>query len=217
MRDDNHLYQRNYYSNILIYNLFNEWKIFKVRKMIMLLDISMLSNYCYICLHDTYDTLWVYTLTAQGQAEHDKDKQQVLFGGLSLRLFSSKDTYKSTEIWCGRPPYPVLILDLTFPRKVSLLHGFFVRLGPFLYHIYIFSNFHHTTRESTCDTLSSSATNQGWLHSFGSSKRYCHSWRYQAASDKILRELYIYIYIYIYARSIKTRDYIGRQSLIIGV
>ena len=29
--------------------------------------------------------------------------------------------------------------------------------------------------------------------------------------DRVLRELYIYMYIYIYARSIKCRDYIGRN------
>ena len=63
---------------------------------------------------------------------------------------------------------------------------------------YIF--FHHTMCESTCDTMSSSATNQGWWHSFSSSRRYCHPWRYQAAfatGQGIKRMIYIYIYIYI--------------------
>ena len=40
--------------------------------------------------------------------------------------------------------------------------------------------FHHTTCKSTCDTPPSSAANLG-DSSFGSSRRYCHSWRYQAA------------------------------------
>ena len=49
--------------------------------------------------------------------------------------------------------------------------------------------------ESTCDILPSSAANQNWWHSFGSSRRCCHSWRYQAAFAT-RQGIYIYIYIY---------------------
>ena len=60
--------------------------------------------------------------------------------------------------------------------------------------------------ESTCDTLPSPAANQGWLHSFCSSRRYCHSWCYQATFGN--RQGIQKNYIYIYARSIKSREYI---------
>ena len=68
----------------------------------------------------------------------------------------------------------------------------------YIQYIYIYI-FHHTTCESTCDTLPSSAANQEWQHSFGSSRQYCHSWCYQAAfatGQGIKRIVYIYIYIY---------------------
>ena len=47
-------------------------------------------------------------------------------------------------------------------------------------YIYVYFFFHHKTCESTCDTLASSAANQG-ENSFGSLRRYCHFWRYRTA------------------------------------
>ena len=57
---------------------------------------------------------------------------------------------------------------------------------------FMFFFFHHTTCKSMCDTLPSSAANQGWLHSFGSSKRCCHSWHYQAAfaTERVFKRIH---------------------------
>ena len=70
--------------------------------------------------------------------------------------------------------------------------------------IYIYIYTYHTTCESTCDTLSSSASNQcdntvsvaqGGIATPGATKQLL-------PPDRVLKELYIYIYIYIYIRHI---------------
>ena len=66
-----------------------------------------------------------------------------------------------------------LSLELAFIHfsflQASKYHFLFIYL--FFLFIYLFI-FHHTTCKSTCDTLASSAANQG-DNSFGSSRRYC--------------------------------------------
>ena len=56
-----------------------------------------------------------------------------------------------------------------------------------IFNIYIFFFFHHTTRESTCDTLTSSAANQG-----------DNTVSVAQGSTATPSSIYIYIYIYIF-------------------
>ena len=73
--------------------------------------------------------------------------------------------------------------------------------------------FHHTTCESMCDTLPSSAANQGdntvLVAQCGTTTPGAN--KQLLLLDRVLKELYIYIYIYIYATSINSRDYVGRS------
>ena len=65
--------------------------------------------------------------------------------------------------WCSTPFYLCCImLSLIYfvPCKPGVMSFFWTLYWSTTY-IYIFF-FHHTTCESTCDTMSSSATNQGW-------------------------------------------------------
>ena len=68
--------------------------------------------------------------------------------------------------------------------------------------------------ENMCDTLPSSAANQGdnTVSVAQGGTAIPGATKQLLPPDRVLKELYIYIYIYIHARSIKSRDYIGRPS-----
>ena len=68
LTDDSHLYHQNYNSNNLINELLNFWKICKIHKTIVSLDICTSLD---IRWYDTYGTLLVYVVTAQWQALQD--------------------------------------------------------------------------------------------------------------------------------------------------
>ena len=79
-----------------------------------------------------------------------------------------------------------------------------------IYLIYVyFLNFHPTTCESTCNILPSSATSQGWLHSFGSTAIPGDT-KQLLPLDRAFKRI-ICIYIYIFARSTKSWYYIIRS------
>ena len=87
-------------------------------------------------------------------------------------------------------------------------------------YLFIYIYFHHTTCESTCGTLPSSATNQGdntVSVAQGSTATPGASKQLLPLDRVCKRNIYIYIYIYIYkyARSAKSRDYIGCSFMFI--
>ena len=76
---------------------------------------------------------------------------------------------------------------------------------------YIYFFFHHTMCEITCDTLLSSAANQGdnTVSVAQGSTATPGTTKQLLLSDRVFKRI---IYICTYARSIKSRDYIGRSS-----
>ena len=85
-------------------------------------------------------------------------------------------------------PRIIIESDLNLLPKYTLFRKYiFIKSAQYIHSSIFFSYFHHTTSESTCDTLSSSAANQG-----------DNTVSLVQGGTATPGDIYIYIYIYIY-------------------